>query len=558
MNANNNLPPPEDAIPTTPTAAPDRVEPAGDAPGIDTILQRIASIESQFHERSIRERMIILVQGLRAPRGSRQWKEAITESQRLLAPVTAFVLLLLVLMALTIFSNSDKMSELTITAQMIETQELPDLDDIDIPDQPPDPTELVFENYSETFSAFDPAVSLTYATDTSLATVSDVKPISLDSVATIKSPVIMRGIYAETRSSSGREQAMRRFGGDLVTEMAVMRALRWLKVQQNADGGWKGGTESTGLALLAFLAHGEVPGDSAEFGDTVQGAIEYLLRKPNHSPMATHALAEAYGMTMHPAVRELAENSLKAMIAKLVATRWGPGRAGDGTTRPNLLDMAFQSMALRSAKLSRIDMPRLEEAVDKLKEGFRVQSNPTLGGFASDSYGAPGPNYRRSGTWHFMIGVVGMQYLEAYDDPVVERTMRLLDKLWPPPTLGSTETACCPIRSNYWSSMVFFNVGGARWEKWNRDMKLVYVTGQEIEKGGYVDHHGRPQEIGYWHCEDQHIGLQPIMPTCYIVQQLMVYYRYLPTGSKSVWEDATKIIASMENTDDIRVDTGDL
>ena len=105
---------------------------------------------------------------------------------------------------------------------------------------------------------------------------------------------------------------------------------------------------------------------------------------------------------------------------------------------------------------------------------------------------------------------------------------------------------------------MFFNNGGRRWDKWNKSMKDVYVSGQEVEKGKYTDHNGKDHEIGYWHCEDQHIGQQPIMPTCYIVQQLMVYYRYLPTSSKEAWEGSAELHATATDTDDIKVDFGNL
>ena len=75
-----------------------------------------------------------------------------------------------------------------------------------------------------------------------------------------------------------------------------------------------------------------------------------------------------------------------------------------------------------------------------------------------------------------------------------------------------------------------------RWFDWNNKMKAVYKRGQHRETGKYLDHRGMPQEIGYWTCEDMHIGTQPIAPTCYVALQLMVYYRYLPTGQKNAWK----------------------
>jgi hypothetical protein len=201
----------------------------------------------------------------------------------------------------------------------------------------------------------------------------------------------------------------------------------------------------------AYLAHGEVPGSSPEFGLTVQGAIDFLMRQPKHEPMASHALAEAYGMTLNPNLKVVALKSLKRMVDRLIATPWGPGRDGDGTT----------------------------------------------------------------------------------------------------------DTACCPVRSNYWAAMVLFNHGGKRWERCNKAMKEVCFKGQEAETGKCRDQDGKELEVGCWHCEGQQIGPQPIMPTCCIVQ-LMVYCRCLPTGSKEASDGAAELHATATDPEDIRVDVGTL
>ena len=67
-----------------------------------------------------------------------------------------------------------------------------------------------------------------------------------------------------------------------------------------------------------------------------------------------------------------------------------------------------------------------------------------------------------------------------------------------------------------------------------------------------------PQEIGYWQCEDMHIGTQPIAPTCYVALQLMVYYRYLPTGQKNAWkvteEKEEKVTGAAKDDVDVSID----
>jgi len=522
----------------------------------DPIDDALKEIETFYSDRSYRERLKVMVRGIKAPRNSKAYKEALIEVQRLSAPVLAVCLPVLAVCLLTLMPTDTMRVGPVIETRVLEAEEYKELEEI----------REDFDQPQETVDdeRMDIPISTPHVhVDVSLAPGEKVspQPQPFDAVMAVKSPMILKNIYGSTRQAGTRGQTLNRFGGDRNTEDAVMRALRWLKTRQRPDGGWDGqseGTGSTGFAILAYLAHGEIPGSSVEFGTTVQRAVEYLMRQPHHDPMATHALAEAYGMTQNPNLRLVAEKSLTGMIDKLLVTTWGPGRDGDGTTRPDLLGMAFGVMALRSAKLANLRPKGMDDALKKLKEGFLAQGNRETGGFSSDHYGPPGPNYRRTGTWHFMIGVVGMQYLGAFADPLVEKTMAILDDAWPPPTLGTTDIACCPVRSNYWSTMVFFNSGGKRWEKWNKAMKSVYVTGQEVETGKYKDPEGKDCEIGYWRCEDQHIGLQPIMPTCYIVQQLMVYYRYLPTGSKAVWEGSEELRAAATDKEDISVDTGTL
>ncbi|PQJ27072.1 hypothetical protein [Rubritalea profundi] len=102
-------------------------------------------------------------------------------------------------------------------------------------------------------------------------------------------------------------------GGSEQCEEAVMKSLRWLQKTQNSDGSWTKGNKGamTGFAVLALLGHCETP-ISAEFGETVENAIVYLVNLGMESDgrlataavgshhwvyehgIATYALAEAY------------------------------------------------------------------------------------------------------------------------------------------------------------------------------------------------------------------------------------------------------------------------
>lgn len=523
------------------------------------VEEKLREIDSEYSAESYLSRLRKIVVGINKPRASKEYKEAVIELQRLGAPAAAVLIPVLLIGLLAILSSGSRVKERVVETQILEASTITDLAADEQPlDRPPD----IDNDLAVDIPSGADSVHVQVEAPASTANAYSAKPQPFNAVMNIRSPVILRNVYGSTRSTGARGKSLRAFGGNARTEAAVMRALRWIKSRQSADGSWPGrgdGTSVTGLALLTLLAHGEIPGRSPEFGDNVRHAIEYLMRQPNHDAVSTHALSEAFGMTQNPNIKTVAVRSLTQMAARIADTKWGSPRDGDPAVRPDLLAMTFNVMALRSARLGHIDIPRMDEAFKKLKEGFLLQGNRKEGGFSSDYFGPPGPNYRRTGTWHFMVGVVGMQYLGAGADPIIPKTLDILDDLWPPPTLGCTDIACCPVRGNYWATMVFFNQGGKRWENWNQEMQAVYVPGQHVEKGKYTDPTGKPREIGYWLCEDMHIGQQPLIPTCYIALQLMVYYRYLPTSAKDVWEakDLAPVVSAIDK-DDIQVESGNL
>ena len=501
--------------------------------------ERLAELEAAYAEVGYLRRLSRMVRGLARPRASAEYKLARTELQRLAAPIVAMVAPVVCVVVLCVMTDITGQAKRTIQIDIARTQE----DDAPLEDEG-EQAEVEMVDETEVEIAVDtPSDVPTQVTDvvtpSATATSSDqaLRPPDPTSVALVKSPMTMKSIYGETRGAASRVAALRKYGGDRRTEEAVVNALRWLKTQQRPDGSWAGSTGAdgqgvTGLAVLTFLAHGEKSG-GGEFGSCVSKGLEWLMsRRESLDPVGTHALAEAYGFLKNPNLKDAATSAVQVLAGRLCATTWGPDDERGLNTRPQLLRMAFQTMALRSAQMSGIEPKNLAAAFSKLKEGFLIQGNQKDGGFSSDYYGPPRAGYRRTGIWHFMVGVVGLQYLGFGDLPIVEKTMKILDDDWELPTLGSIDSSCCPVRGNYWATMVFFNGGGKRWQNWNRHMIDAYSSGQTVRKGAYVDPKGAKRDLGYWTCEDMHVGTQPVAPTCWVALQLMVYYRYLPTSSK--------------------------
>ena len=506
----------------------------------------LEAIGKQFESESVFTRIKLLLRGLKAPAGSREYKEALIELQRLLAPVGAIIIPLIFIAILFVCSVPEKTNKDLRNINVAKAEEEASLEEP--PPEMEDLTETTTDQTVETEVLNDisnPSLdNLQTPTDVVTPNTNTDAPIieNANAVQDIQAPVKMKTVLGQSRSAGARARSLAKFGGDAETERCVMRALRWLKTQQRPDGSWAGRSGSlnmTGFVVLTYLSRGIKPGADPEFGETLRKGVEYLMRNRHKDAIALAALAEAYGLSRNPNIRQIVEQSLNDLADQMKETIWGPHRDGSKAKEPrDLTKLTFYVMALRSAQLSRFKIPNLQKGLDKLREGFLHQANKKHGGFSSAFYGPPKLNYPRIMMWHYMLGVVGMQYVGAGDNPVIDKTLGILMDEWEPPTLTTTDISCCPVRANYWATMVFFNYfeGDKRWFDWNNKMKAVYKRGQHKEVGKYQDHRGMPQEIGYWTCEDMHIGTQPVATTCYVALQLMVYYRYLPTGQKSAWK----------------------
>ena len=124
------------------------------------------------------------------------------------------------------------------------------------------------------------------------------KPAPAEAVQRITCPVRMPGMASRTAAMRRRFTDGTAGCGDVATESAVMKALRWLKKTQKPNGSWDGNPiANTGLAILAYLAHGEVPSGSREFGPAVQRALDSLLAAQTGDGMSRDAAPGLWGQT---------------------------------------------------------------------------------------------------------------------------------------------------------------------------------------------------------------------------------------------------------------------
>jgi len=186
-----------------------------------------------------------------------------------------------------------------------------------------------------------------------------------------------------TRFGPGKTMAIEKTKMKPPTEQAVLRGLNWLQQNQADDGSWgdKNKGAMTGLALLCFLGHGEMP-KSPQYGLTVNKAVQWFIENGTRNDgrlhmagafssagvyehaMATYALAEFYAMTKDERVLEL----LKQAVGHIVKGQQ-PGGGWDyaykQSGREDLSVSGWQIQALKAAHLTQLNLPGVDEALEK-------------------------------------------------------------------------------------------------------------------------------------------------------------------------------------------------
>ena len=65
------------------------------------------------------------------------------------------------------------------------------------------------------------------------------------------------------------------------------------------------------------------------------------------------------------------------------------------------------------------------------------------------------------------------------------------------------------------------------WQKWNAEMKKLYPSAIKNLPAKVKDWTGKEHKQGYFENKDQ-FSTRPVMDSCLVALQLMVYYRYPP------------------------------
>ncbi len=507
-----------------------------------------------FDELSFRRKWMRVFKGLKQPITSGENKWARLQLLRLLAPFAAVVVPVLMLFIIAFLAQFTPRSDHTVEVTVIDPTPMEDLEDIEQPDidpiEPPDPVEVEVD--VQTDIAVAPSeVAAPSAQDAS------VQPAELDSVAQVRSPVVLTGMLG-SRNPGARGQALGDFGGGHTTE-AVLRALRWLVVNQNEDGSW-GRTKPamTSLALLAFLAHGDTPA-SEEFGSVVERGLRFLIdaqqdnghfrgrdRNDYTQPIAAYALAEAYGMTRTPQIREAAVKAIERVVqGQNPAGSWDY-RLDSSSSRNDISYAGWCVQALKAAEIAGLtrDIPEIKDAMERavggIKANFRADGD--IGGFG---YTSPSSTHGLSG-----VGVLALQFLGEARSREAQLALAGLDR-WP--FDWESPRGRSPVYWWYYNTQAFFQEGGDVWDQWNEEFSHTLVGVQQVidaDESGYVDHTGTPRAIGFWDSPAENEltgGNGRVMDTILCTLMLTVYYRYLPTFQRIDQEEIDRELGDEED-----------
>ncbi len=500
--------------------------------GEDIFEKHRNDLMEMFNVATFREKWSHVREGLKQPSGSGANKWAKLQVLRLLAPVAAVVVPILVLAILLLIPKP------------VDTDIIPDVAIIE-----PKPIEILDEKKEIVVKKekdIAPIVVDIVVPDIIQPPVDDLMPpkditlkrAEVTSVAITKCPTIMKNIIG-CRTPGTRATQLARFDA-IETDKVVLRALRYLKKSQNSDGSWgKNRVAMTSLALLSYLAHGEKP-NSKEFGSTVQAAIEYIqnaqqadghfVGRDGHDytqPIAAYAMAEAYSMIKRPDIKDVA---VKAIIP--IIKGQNPSGGFNYNLKPSQRDdtsyMAWCVQAIKAAKMAKLydDIPSLKECMTKSISGFRKNygERDGYGGF-----GYTGKGHGRSGLTG--AGVLSLQFLGASKVDECRSGLNGLSKWefnWDRPMAGSF------LYYMYYTTQAKFQEGGNSWDRWDDQFKPGLIDNQDVtgkNESGYFDHNGVARAIGSWKspAKREHNGGDDIMDTIMCTLMLEVYIRYLPT-----------------------------
>jgi hypothetical protein len=310
-------------------------------------------------------------------------------------------------------------------------------------------------------------------------------------------------------------------------DRAVARGLENLQaLQHKTDGCWRDrgnrpNPAITGLAVMAFLSAGHVPGEG-RYGETIENGIRWVLRKQAtngliasngehemyHHGIATLMLAEVAGMTDAELGKDVRKALEKAVAIILKAQRTQGADRGGWRYRVVGIDgdisvTGWQIMALRAAKNLGCDVQA--EAIERAVEYVKRCHDNRGGGFRYTPHG--GISVACTGTSILALEICGKE--QHHCQEALRGGAFLLQKNnLPDPRQPYF------FYSIYYGSQAAFQLGGNYWTVFRPKLHDVLLRMQN--RGGFWDGGTSDGVYGRSYC------------TAMAILALTVEYRFLP------------------------------
>jgi hypothetical protein len=294
-------------------------------------------------------------------------------------------------------------------------------------------------------------------------------------------------------------------------ETMYERGLRWLAQNQTEQGCWEDSTGSepgvVGLAVLAFLAHGEDP-NYGPYAKNIHKGIDYILSEQsptngyigtsmyNHG-FATLALAEAYGMVDDPKIAPALKKAVDLILSaqkrnRLHAWRYTPDSRDADTTVSGC-----QFVALAAARNAGIPVPQ-EAFTQALAYLSRCRSSN--GGYGYTSSSGTKPTLTAIGTLCFALA-------KEKDNKAFKKSLAYLaDHI-------NYRDRFYPYYFEYYMSQSLFQGDEKLWREWNA-LNIRYLSVLQSPDGSWPGNKG------------------PSFNTAGALLSLALNYRFLPIYEK--------------------------
>lgn len=355
----------------------------------------------------------------------------------------------------------------------------------------------------------------------------------------VSSAVKVRGIPGTMsgRPGGGGKGAGAANGQKSEAEKAVLKGLQWLVKTQKSDGSWSEPFKPamTGLALLCFLGHGEIP-SSPEFGPAVGKGIAWVLDNGEKNDgrlsmgpinqhgsyehgIVTYALGEYCAMTESKDTRAV---ELFRKAIKLIVDGQGPDGGwmyGFDKSKSDTSVTGWQIQALKVAHLTGLNLPGVDEALDKAMLNLKRVQGPD-GGFG---YRDVGSKYSLTG-----IGILCTYFWKGTKDESVTKGMAfMMSQLKANPVEYKAPNA--DLYAWYYNTQACLMVSGANgkdWKTWNGMFQDELIRSQSNDGSWPPMVHS-----AHGNLQRDEGGAGPYYRTTLCILMLEVYYRYTaPSG----------------------------